>query len=82
MKYLKMLLYEKGNLSLNRLIAASGWVAFLVVSTYLAATGRTMQNYDTFCLWAAGGGTGVAVANKAIHSTMNSPRGEMPQIKT
>lgn len=81
MVYLKMLLYEKGNLSLNRVIAASGWIAFLAVSLYLAITGQSMQNYDTFCIWSAGGGAGAALINKTIHSTFNSPRGEMPQIK-
>lgn len=81
MKYIKMLLYEKGNLSLNRVIAASGWVAFLVISFYLAATGKAMQNYDSFCIWAAGGGAGAALANKAINSTQNSPRGEFPNVK-
>ena len=35
MKYLKMLLYENNELSLTRVIAVIGWLAFLAVSAYL-----------------------------------------------
>lgn len=38
MKYLKMLLYENDELSLTRVIAVIGWLAFLAVSAYLVYT--------------------------------------------
>ena len=34
MKYLKMLLYENDELSLTRVIAVIGWLAFLAVSAW------------------------------------------------
>lgn len=69
-------LYEGGNLSLTRVIAATGWLAFLVASAYLMVVGETWGNYETFASIAAGGGAVTQIANKLINSKYNSPIGE------
>lgn len=75
MKYVKMLLYENNELSLTRVLAISGWLAFLIVSFILVYKGVSWQNYETFSTMTAGGGAATQVANKFINSKYNSPAG-------
>lgn len=75
MKYIKMLLYENDELSLTRVIAVIGWLAFLVVSAYLVYTRQTWANYDTFASLTGGGGAATQVVNKLINSKYNSQPG-------
>lgn len=74
MKYLKMLLYENDELSLTRVIAVIGWLAFLSVSAYLVYTHQKWDNYDTFASF-TGGGAATQVVNKLINSKYNSAPG-------
>ena len=75
MKYLKMILYENETLSLTRVLAISGWLAFLIVSGYLVWKGTNWQNYETFSTMTAGGGAATQIANKFINSKYNSQIG-------
>ena len=75
MKYIKMLLYENEQLSLTRTLAIVGWLAFLIVSFYLAWRGTGWTNYDTFANMSAGGGAVTQIANKFINSKYNSQSG-------
>lgn len=81
MIYLKMLLYENGELSLTRVLAVVGWAAFLSVSFYLVYTAQSWGNYDTFATLTGGGGGAIQVANKLINSKFNSLPGGYSQIK-
>lgn len=74
--WLKMLLYENGELSLTRTLAIVGWLAFLLVSIYLVWKGIGWQNYESFAYFTGGGGAATQVANKFINSKYNSPAGE------
>lgn len=81
MIYLKMLLYENNELSLTRVIAVIGWLAFLAVSAYLVYTHQKWDNYDTFASLTGGGGAATQVVNKLINSKFNSLPGGYSQIK-
>lgn len=70
-----MLLYENEQLSLTRVLAVVGWLAFLIVSAYLVLKGSGWQNYDTFASLTGGGGAATQVANKFINSKYNSQVG-------
>jgi hypothetical protein len=74
-KWLVMLLYENGQLSLTRTLAIIGWLAFLFVSFYLVWRGTGWQNYETFASLTGGGGAATQVANKFINSKYNSQVG-------
>ena len=75
MKYIKMLLYENDEMSLTRVIAVIGWLAFLIVSAYLVYTRQTWANYDTFAHLTGGGGAATQVVNKLINSKYNRQPG-------
>lgn len=75
MKYIKMLLYENDTLSLTRVLAVIGWLAFLLVSFYLVWHGTGWQNYETFASLTGGGGAATQIANKFINSKYNSAPG-------
>lgn len=75
MKYIKMLLYENNELSLTRVLAVTGWLAFLIVSGVLVYKGTNWQNYETFSTMTAGGGAATQIANKFINSKYNSQSG-------
>ncbi len=75
LKYIRMLLYENETLSLTRMLAIIGWLAFLIVSFYLVWKGTGWQNYETFASLTGGGGAATQVANKFINSKYNSPLG-------
>lgn len=79
MKYLKMLLYENGELSLTRVITVIAWAAFLAVSFYLVYTSQAWANYDTFAFLTGGGGATTQVVNKFINSKYNSAPGNYAQ---
>lgn len=72
MGILKMLLYENDELSLTRVIAVAGWLAFLSVSIYLVYTKTNWGNYDTFAFITGGGGAATQIGNKFINSKYNS----------
>lgn len=74
-KYIKMLLYENDTLSLTRVLAVIGWLAFLLVSCYLVWKGIGWQNYETFASLTGGGGAATQIANKFINSKYNSAPG-------
>ena len=74
-RFVKMALYEDGQLSLTRLIAVVGWVAFLAVTFYLVWHEITWANYDTFATFTAGGGSVTQIGNKLINSKYNSAPG-------
>lgn len=75
MKYAEMLLCENGALSLTRVLAVAGWLAFLGVSFYLVWRGASWENYETFASLTAGGGAATQIANKFINSKYNSMPG-------
>lgn len=79
MTYLKMLLYENGELSLTRVITVIAWAAFLGVSFYLVWTAQAWANYDTFAFMTGGGGATTQVVNKFINSKYNSAPGSYQQ---
>lgn len=79
MKWVEMLLYENGTLSLTRLLAVTGWLAFLGVSFYLVWRGVSWDNYETFASLTAGGGAATQIANKFINSKYNSRLGSYQQ---
>lgn len=81
MKYLKMLLYENDELSLTRVIAVIGWLAFLAVSGYLVLAHQRWDNYDTFASLTGGGGAATQVVNKLINSKYNSALGGYTERK-
>lgn len=75
MHIIRMLLYENGELSLTRVLAVVGWLAFLSVSFYLVYEHQTWANYDTFAFLTGGGGATTQVVNKFINSKYNSTPG-------
>lgn len=79
MTYLKMLLFENGELSLTRVITVIAWAAFLGVSFYLVWTAQAWANYDTFAFMTGGGGATTQVVNKFINSKYNSAPGSYQQ---
>ncbi len=81
MIYLKMLLYENGELSLTRVLAVVGWAAFLIVSFYLVYERIAWANYDTFATLTGGGGGAIQVVNKLINSKYNSAPGGYTERK-
>ena len=79
MKYIRMLLYENGELSLTRVITVIAWAAFLAVSFYLVYAAQSWGNYDTFAFLTGGGGATTQVVNKFINSKYNSVSGGYQQ---
>lgn len=75
-KIINGLLYENDQLSLTRVLAISGWLAFLFVSFYLVYKGIGWQNYETFASLTGGGGAATQIANKFINSKYNSQVGQ------
>lgn len=73
------LLKEDGVLSLTRVLTTLGYVTFLILSIYLALTGKHWANYGEFAL-ATGGAVIVQLGNKYINSRYNTPMGEVGKI--
>ena len=80
MKWIRRILYENGELSTTRLLAAAGFVLFVGVSIYLVWRGQTWGNYETFATVTGGGASALQAANKFINSRFNSEDGK-PFIK-
>ena len=76
MSIVRDLLHEQGQLSLTRVLAATGFAAFLVGSFVLLIKGTRWDNYETFATWTGGGGAATQLANKFINSKYNSNPGE------
>ncbi len=74
-KIMNGLLYENDQLSLTRVLAITGWLAFLLVSFYLVYKQTGWQNYETFASLTGGGGAATQIANKFINSKYNSQVG-------
>ena len=70
------MLKEGGEYSLTRCLTVIGYFSFLVLSFYLALTGKTWGNYDGFAT-AAGGAFLSQIANKFINSKYNTVQGEL-----
>ena len=74
-------LEEQNTLSLTRVIAITGWIAFLVGSFYLLFTGKSWDHYEIFSIMTAGGGAATQISNKLINSKYNSVDGGTDQVK-
>jgi len=70
------ILKENGVISFTRVLAAAGFAAFIIVSFYLAYTGKAFAYYDTFAQLTGGCGAAIQVANKFINSAYNTVKGE------
>lgn len=75
-KIIRDLLYERGQLSLTRVLALAGFAAFLVGSFVLLWKGTRWDNYETFATFAGGGGAATQLANKFLNNKYNSNPGE------
>lgn len=67
--------YENESLSFTRVIAATGYVAFLLASFYLMITNGHWDHYDLFASYAGGGSAALQFANKFVNSKYNSAIG-------
>ena len=76
MSIVRDLLYEQGQLSLTRVLAAAGFAAFIVGSFVLLWKGTRWDNYETFATFTGGGGAATQLANKFLNSKYNSSQGE------
>lgn len=65
---------ESGVYSLTRVLTAFGYLVFIVLSIYLAYTGKSWDNYSQFAA-ATGGTILVQLGNKFINSKYNTPQG-------
>lgn len=70
-----MMFYENDELSLTRVISASGYLLFAFVSIYLVLHQQKWDNYETFAIFSGGGGAATQVANKFVNGKYNSVRG-------
>ena len=75
-KIIRDLLYERGRLSLTRVLAFAGFAAFLAGSFVLLWKGTRWDNYETFATFTGGGGATTQLANKFLNSRYNSNPGE------
>ena len=69
------MLKENNQLSLTRVLPAIGYATFILVSLFLALTGKEWGNYGEFAL-ATGGAVIVQLGNKWVNSKYNTPFGE------
>lgn len=67
--------YENNSLSFTRVIAACGYIAFIIASFYLMVTGEHWDHYDIFASYAGGGSAALQFANKFVNSKYNSAMG-------
>ena len=72
-------LKENNMYSFTRIIAAVGFVTFIVASLYMIVKGINWSGYDTFASLTGGGGAATQVVNKFINSKYNSQPGECPK---
>jgi len=73
---IRKLLQENGELSLTRVLAVVGFLAFLIGSAYLIWRGQKWDNYETFATMTGGGGLATQIANKFLNSKYNSEQGK------
>lgn len=69
------MLKEYGKFSLTRVLPTLGYLTFLVLSVYLAVTGKTWGHYDAFAL-ATGSSAIVQGYNKWVNSKYNTSPGK------
>lgn len=69
------MLKENNQLSLTRVLPTIGYAVFILVSLFLALTGKEWGNYGEFAL-ATGGAVVVQLGNKWVNSRYNTPHGE------
>lgn len=69
------MLKENNQLSLTRVLPTIGYATFILVSLFLAVTGKEWANYGEFAL-ATGGAVIVQLGNKWVNSRYNTPMGE------
>lgn len=72
--------YENDTLSFTRVIAATGYIAFIVASFYLMVTGTTWNDYTIFAGYAGGGSAALQFGNKFVNSKYNSSIGSYQSI--
>ena len=70
------MLREGGQLSLTRVLPTIGYAVFILVSLFLAITGKTWGNYGEFA-FATGGAIIVQLGNKWVNSKYNTTQGEV-----
>lgn len=68
------MLKEDGVYSLTRVLPTLGYIVFVIVSLFLAITGKQWGNYGEFAM-ATGGAIIVQLGNKYINSRYNTPAG-------
>ncbi len=73
------MLKEGGVYSLTRVLPTLGYITFLVLSCYLAYTGRTWGHYTEFAT-ATGGAIILQLGNKYINSVYNTPKGKVGKL--
>ena len=76
------LFYENGSLSFTRVIAATGYLAFIVGSFYLMLTNTNWESYAIFASYAGGGSAALQLGNKFVNSKYNSAIGSYETIET
>lgn len=74
--------YENNTLSFTRVIAATGYMAFIIASFYLMITGGHWDHYEIFASYAGGGSAALQFANKFVNSKYNSARGSYDSTGT
>ena len=75
------LFYENGSLSFTRVIAATGYLAFIVGSFYLMLTNTNWESYAIFASYAGGGSAALQLGNKFVNSKYNSAIGSYETIE-
>lgn len=73
------ILKEDGVYSLTRILSFVGYLVFIIVSLYLAFTGKVWGNYGEFA-FATGGSAVAQIANKFINSKYNTPPGKPGKV--
>lgn len=66
------MLKNDGKLSLSKVLSTIGYMTFIVLSIYLALTGKTWGNYGEFAM-AAGGSILVRFADKFLNKKYSAP---------
>ena len=74
------LFYENDSLSFTRVIAATGYLAFLIGSFYLMISGINWESYGIFASYAGGGSAALQFGNKLINSKYNSAMGSYEPV--
>jgi len=70
------MLKENGEWSFTRIIALTGYLAFLIGSAYLMYNNIHWSDYDTFAQLTGGGGMATQLVNKLMNSKYNTEAGQ------